>query len=235
MKFGIPTLIGPCQARPCALPSPMSFYSPHTLTRSISDPLHTPPQPGRLLQAWPGGALAPGPAKAPVLLPPSPDQCGARSPFCDHVCKPPAQSHTHKEKGGSALCTPVAPKTTRASSSRVSPVGKPGPLGPQVGPGWDIRPVPLPLLGLGIRAAALNQPWRQRTALGRPHGSPTPSVFSSRLMFLLPECLEIMWDFLVFFGKEGSKMRVGVGTVPFQLCQVRGGRDGGGGAGERRR
>ena len=179
MKFGIPTLIGPCQARPCALPSPMSFYSPHTLTRSISDLLHTPPQPGRLLQAWPGGPLPQDQPRPPSSSRPAPISVARDRPSVTTCARRPPQPHAHEEKGGSALCTAVAPKTTRASSSRVSAVGKPGPLGPQVGPGWDIRPVPLPLLGSGIRAAALNQPWRQRTALGRPHGSPTPSVFSS--------------------------------------------------------
>lgn len=160
MKFGIPTITRPCQAPPRALPSPRSFSSPHTMTRSISDPLHTPRQPGRLLQAWPGGPFPQDQPRPPGLLLPSPDQCDARTPFCDHVRKsPPTPSLTPTKRKEDLLRAPLWPqRPRRASSSRVSAVGKPGRLGPQVGPGWDIRPAPLPLLGSGIRAAALNQP-----------------------------------------------------------------------------
>lgn len=44
-----------------------------------------------------------------------------------------------------------------------------------------------------------------RTSLGRPHGSPTQSVFSSRLMFLLPERLEITWDFFFFLVRREAR------------------------------
>ena len=70
-------------------------------------------------------------------------------------------------------------------------------LGPQARPGQDISPAPPSLLGSGSPRPTLEPEDRS----GLPSPQP-PSVFSSRLMFLCLEWLEITCDFFFFVRRE---------------------------------
>ena len=176
MRFRIPTLTRPCRVQPRAspLPSPLSFSSPHTGTRSTLDRC-TRPHPGRLLQAWPRAFPQDQPRPPSSSHPALTSVTRERPSVTTCSSGLSHESHIHEEKEGSALWRPHC-------------------WGPR--PGLDRTSALLPLPSWA--QAALDQPWRQRTVLGCPHRIPTPSVFSSRLMFLCLEWLEITCDFFFF-------------------------------------
>ena len=179
MKFGIPTLTRPCQVQPHASPLPSPRASlPRTPECAPPWTAAHAPHPGWLLQAW-SRALPqdqPRPSSSrPALISVTRERPSVT--MCSSG--PPPESHIHEEKGGSALWRPHCWDP---------------------GPGLDrtsLLPCP------SWAQAALDQPWRQRTALGCPHHIPTPSVFSSRLTFLRLEWLEITWDF--FFVRREAR------------------------------
>ena len=186
MKFGIPTLIGPCQARPCALPSPMSFYSPHTLTRSISDLLHTPPQLGRLLQAWPGGPLPQDQPRPPSSSRPAPISVARDRPSVTTCARRPPSLMPTKRKEG-LLCAPLWPQRPRVPPPPESvQLASRGLWGPRSGLGGTSGLFPCPFWAQGSEQQPSINPgdrgplWAAPTA-APPHLSSLPdSCFCSQ-------------------------------------------------------
>lgn len=97
-------------------------------------------------------------------------------------------------------------------------------LGPQARPGQDISPAPPSLLGSGSPRPTLET--EDRSGLPSPHPHPICLLFQTHVS--MPRVARDNVRFF-FFCKEGSKMRVCVGTGPLPaLLAVGGGRDGGG-------